>query len=132
MTIEETFLFTEPASRVSLAKGVAEHAKELSHGQGEYNETIIRRHCRVRPPGIYPIPDEVGEGLDSSYAFHPVDGNFPKHLLRVSKSSMNTFQFCEQQYFIKYILGVKEVENDNMRRGTNVHDAMEDFYNAVD
>tara|TARA_R100001510_G_C7656156_1_gene215863 strand:+ start:4017 stop:5054 length:1038 start_codon:yes stop_codon:yes gene_type:complete len=86
----------------------------------------------VRPPGIYPIPDEVGKGLDSSYAFHPVDGNFPKHLLRVSKSSMNTFQFCEQQYFIKYILGVKEVENDNMRRGTNVHDAMEDFYNAVD
>ena len=26
----------------------------------------------VKPPGIHPIPDEVGEGLDSSYAFHPL------------------------------------------------------------
>ena len=83
----------------------------------------------VKPPGVYPVP---GTSLLSSYGYHPVEGNLPDHLMRVSKSSLNTFQFCEQQYFIKYILGVKETENDAMRRGTNVHDAIEDFYEAID
>ncbi len=84
----------------------------------------------VKPPGVHPVAGRDGEY--SGYGYHPVDGESPDFLLRVSKSSLNTFQFCEQQYFIKYILGVKEMENDNMRRGTNVHDALEDFYDAID
>ena len=43
----------------------------------------------------------------------------------MTKSSLGAFQICEQQYFIKYVLGVKEPQNDNMVRGTNVHDAYE-------
>ena len=83
----------------------------------------------IRPPKAYPV--NVHDTLKSSYGWIPTieDDNI---ILRVSKSSMNTFTFCEQQYFIKYILGVKEVENDDMRRGTNVHDALEDFYDAID
>ena len=52
-------------------------------------------------------------------------------VLRVSKSSLVQFAFCEMQYFIKYVLGVKEPANDNMTRGTNVHDAVEHYYDHI-
>jgi len=76
---------------------------------------------RIKAPMPRPIPIH-GEAF-STYAWHP-DMHEDK-ILRVSKSSLGQFQTCEQQYFIKYVLGVKEPENDNMIRGTNVHDAYE-------
>ena len=82
----------------------------------------------IKSPKAYAIPDT--DGLLSTYAWNPSMRG--KAMLRVSKSSLGAFQFCEQQYFIKYILGVKEPSTDAMTRGTNVHDAVEDFYNAVD
>ena len=82
----------------------------------------------IRPPKAYPVPDQE---LRSSYGW-TLDTKEPDIILRISKSSLNTFQFCEQQYFIKYILGVKEKENDDMIRGTNVHDAVEDIYDCFD
>ena len=83
----------------------------------------------IKAPRPLSIPHQ--DKLMSTYAWHPNIGD-DNLILRVSKSSMSTFQFCEQQYFIKYILGVKEEQNDDMLRGTNVHDAMEDFYDTVD
>ena len=50
------------------------------------------------------------------------------HILRVSKSSLNTFQFCRQQYFIDRVIGMKVPQNDAMLRGTNVHDSVELWY----
>tara|TARA_R110002096_G_scaffold73787_1_gene174873 strand:+ start:6718 stop:7680 length:963 start_codon:yes stop_codon:yes gene_type:complete len=76
----------------------------------------------------YPVPNR--EGLTSSYNWNPAMTD--KVILRVSKSSLGAYNFCSQQYFIKYILGVKEPQNDAMVRGSNVHDATEDFYNDID
>lgn len=88
---------------------------------------------KIKPPKAYPVPN--ADGLKSTYAWHPgmrdYDG-IGKVILRVSKSSLGAFQFCQQQYFIKYVLGVKEPSTDDMTRGTNVHDAVEDFYNNLD
>ena len=76
---------------------------------------------KIKPPRPHAVPRQVN--LYSTYAWHPNMAD--DKILRVSKSSLGTFQFCEQQYFIKYVLGVKEPENDAMIRGTNVHDAYE-------
>lgn len=81
-----------------------------------------------KAPRSYPIPDH--DDLKSCYDWtNKKDDNI---LLRISKSSLGEFTFCEQQYFIKRCVGMKEPQNENMLRGTNVHDAVELFYNTVD
>jgi len=82
------------------------------------------------PRNPQPIPVEGYENHQSSYGWWP--GSPSNILPRFTKSSVGASGFCVQQYFIKYPLGVKEPENDNMRRGTNVHDAVEQFYHDVD
>tara|TARA_Y100000004_G_C8949876_1_gene427960 strand:+ start:272 stop:1207 length:936 start_codon:yes stop_codon:yes gene_type:complete len=82
---------------------------------------------QIREPRSYPVKGM--EGLESTYSWHP---GLPKNIiLRVSKTSLGDFGFCAQQYFIKRVLGVKEEATDAMTRGSNVHDATEDFYNEV-
>ena len=81
----------------------------------------------IRSGAAYDVPNR--EGLKSSYQWHP--GMKEDIILRVSKSSLGAFKFCSQQYFIKYPLRVREPSNDDMTRGSNVHDAVEDFYNSV-
>ena len=44
---------------------------------------------------------------------------------------MTDFTFCQQQYFIKRVMGMKEPQNDNMLRGTNVHESVDVFYQTV-
>lgn len=79
------------------------------------------------PPKRYPVPGRPG--LFSSYQWHP--GMKDDVILRVSKSSLGDFGFCQQQSFIKRILGIKSEENDAMIRGSNVHDSVERFYQDV-
>mgnify|MGYP003113919660 FL=1 len=82
-----------------------------------------------KPPKAYPIPGH--DGLFSCYDHH--SGMADNILLRMSKSSvMSDYGFCQQQYFIKRAIGMKEPQNDNMLRGTNVHDSLEIFYQRVD
>ena len=82
-----------------------------------------------KPPRHIPI--EGHDDLFSCYDWHP--GKPDNVLLRMSKSSvMSDYGFCQQQYFIKRGIGMKEPQNDNMLRGTNVHDSLELFYNRVD
>ena len=81
-----------------------------------------------RDPQIIPV--EGYEEYRSTYGWHP--GSPDTWIPRFTKSSVGAYDFCAQQGFIKYVLGVKEPENDNMRRGTNVHDAVEQFYHDVD
>jgi len=82
---------------------------------------------KIRPPRSVPIPNSDKE---SSYQWHP--GFDLDAMMRVSKSSHNAFGFCQHQYFIKYVLGVKEPPNDAMTRGSNVHDAIDDWYANFD
>jgi hypothetical protein len=82
-----------------------------------------------KPPRHIPIDDH--DDLFSCYDWHP--GKPDNVLLRMSKSSvMSDYGFCQQQYFIKRGIGMKEPQNDNMLRGTNVHDSLEMFYQRVD
>ena len=53
-------------------------------------------------------------------------------MLRVTKTSLTSdFSYCPKQYEYKRLQGRKQAETDDMTRGTNVHDAMEQFYIAV-
>lgn len=40
-------------------------------------------------------------------------------------SSINTLDWCEQKYFLSYVLGIKEVSNIAAEKGTIVHKVME-------
>lgn len=50
-------------------------------------------------------------------------------LLKVTKSSLNTFEFCRKQYEFQYIEGRRSEPNAAMARGSIVHNSYEDFYN---
>jgi CRISPR/Cas system-associated exonuclease Cas4 (RecB family) len=52
--------------------------------------------------------------------------------LKVTKSSLNTFEFCHKQYEFNYIEGRKSEPNAAMARGSAVHNSYEDFYNDFD
>ena len=83
----------------------------------------------IRPPKLNPINrrDDVVSTYDFSKNTPDVNDEGKKIVLKVTKSSLGQFGFCEQQYFLKYRLGIKEPQNDDMLRGTNVHDAYEYF-----
>ena len=53
-------------------------------------------------------------------------------LLKVTKSSLNTFEFCKKQYEFQYIEGRRSEPNAAMARGSIVHNAYEDFYNEFE
>ena len=98
---------------------------------GGESEAIVLGDIMIthKPPKAYPIPNH--EGLFSCYDWHP--GMADNILPRMSKSSvMSDFGFCQQQYGIKRVIGMKEPQNDAMIRGTNVHDSLEYFYDNVD
>ena len=64
----------------------------------------------------------------STYQWHPGHEKY----LRVTKSSLTSdFTFCQKQYEYKRIGGRKSPQTDDMTRGTNVHDAIEEFYIGV-
>ena len=52
--------------------------------------------------------------------------------LKVTKSSLNTFEFCRKQYEFNYIEGRKQEPSMAMIKGTIVHNSYEDFYNQFE
>ena len=52
--------------------------------------------------------------------------------LKVTKSSLNTFEFCRKQYEFQYIEGRRSEPNAAMARGSAVHNSYEDFYNEFE
>ena len=70
----------------------------------------------------------------SAYNWQPgmvdEDGNAVK--LRVTKSTVGDYSWCPLQYKFKNILKLPEQENDDMVRGTNVHNIVEYFWDNVD
>tara|TARA_R100000234_G_scaffold104849_1_gene74866 strand:+ start:5672 stop:6673 length:1002 start_codon:yes stop_codon:yes gene_type:complete len=58
----------------------------------------------------------------------------PEHekMLRITKSSLTSdFDYCPKQYEYKRIHRLPEPETDVMIKGTNVHDAVEVYYNNI-
>ena len=53
-------------------------------------------------------------------------------MLRMTKTSLTSdFDFCPKQYQYKRIHRLPEPETDAMRKGTNVHDAIEQYYDRI-
>ena len=71
-----------------------------------------------------------------TYQLTPYDerGNFIEDgpVLKVTKSSLNTFYWCNKQYQYSYIERRPQDTSEAMLKGTIVHNAYEDFYKAVD
>tara|TARA_E500000305_G_scaffold110230_1_gene117528 strand:+ start:259 stop:1152 length:894 start_codon:yes stop_codon:yes gene_type:complete len=69
-----------------------------------------------------------------TYQWNPDDNNSP--VLKITKSSLGTYGFCRASYRMSYDpLGegkVSQPANEAMLRGTEAHDAQEDFWKAVD
>jgi len=84
----------------------------------------------VRPS----IDDYPHEDLRKSYTISRNDWDPKKHhdeRLRVSKSSLGTFNWCPKQYWFVYF---EKIEGETVyyhTRGLNVHDAMEYFWENV-
>ena len=62
----------------------------------------------------------------STYAWNPnlQDGS----IIRITKSSIGTFDWCPQQYYIEKFKGMRGEQVDHHIRGLNVHDMMEWFW----
>jgi hypothetical protein len=77
----------------------------------------------------YPYEDMLKSYDKSTYAWQP---DMEDKILRVSKSSVGTFDWCQQQYFLEKILGMRGDEQDYHIRGSNVHDAVEYWWKAME
>jgi len=58
------------------------------------------------------------------------DGKEP--ILKVTKSSFGSFQWCPRKYSFSYIDRLRQDQTEAMRKGTIVHNAREDFFNEFD
>lgn len=73
----------------------------------------------------YPHEDMLESYNKSCYNWMP---DMEDKILRITKSSVGTFDFCPQQYYFQNILGLRGEERDYHVRGKNVHDAVEWFW----
>ena len=62
----------------------------------------------------------------STYAWSPT--LTPDKKLRVTKSSLGTFGWCPEQYYLEKFKGLRGEQQDHHIRGLNVHDMMEWFW----
>ena len=76
----------------------------------------------------YPFDDMLESYAKSTYAWQPENKD---KILRVTKSSLGTFGFCNKQYFFQNILKLPTDEKDHHVRGNNVHDFTEFFFEAM-
>lgn len=55
-----------------------------------------------------------------------------KPILKISKSSLGTFNWCPQKYVFSYIQRLPQDQTEAMRKGTILHNHREDFFNDFD
>ena len=71
--------------------------------------------------------------MEYTYQWNPEwEGQQNTPQLKVTKSSLNTFEFCIKQYEFSYIERRKSEPNMAMIKGTIVHNSYEDFYNQFE
>jgi RecB family exonuclease len=77
----------------------------------------------------YPYKDMLEHHKKSTYAWQPGDTD---KVLRVTKSALGTFDWCPQQYFLQKVLKLPQgPATPDQTRGSNVHDAVEYWWNAM-
>jgi len=90
--------------------------------------------------GARPTIDEYYEvtrdqEMYDSYKQSRYDWNPAVHdeeILRITKSSLNTFEWCKMQYWLKHFARLRDDAGEAGIRGLNVHDAVEYFWANVD
>jgi hypothetical protein len=65
-----------------------------------------------------------------TYQWNPEDEDGP--VLKITKSSLGTFTWCNKQYEFSYIEKRPQDTSEAMLKGTIVHNSYEEFYKAVD
>ena len=73
----------------------------------------------------YPFEDLLESYSKSTYGWAP---EMEDSILRVTKSSLGTFDFCPKQYYFQNIMKLRGEEKDHHIRGNNVHDMTEYFW----
>jgi len=73
--------------------------------------------------------DEFDSYNNSCYDWNPNDHD--ETILRISKSSLGTFNWCKKQYWFQYFAGLRGETVYYHTRGLNVHDAVEFFWENI-
>jgi len=55
-----------------------------------------------------------------------------KPILKITKSSLGSFQWCPKKYEFSYIQRLPQDQTEAMRKGTIIHNSREDFFNQFD
>ena len=68
-----------------------------------------------------------------TYAWNPIDyDDESQPILKITKSSFGSFQWCPQKYFFQYPLRMPIDQSPAMAKGSIVHNSQEDFFNTFD
>ena len=68
-----------------------------------------------------------------TYKWYPETyDNEDEPILKITKSSFGTFNWCPMKYKFSYPLRLPQATTEAMIKGTAVHDSREDFFNAFD
>ena len=68
-----------------------------------------------------------------TYQFLPENYDNPESpVLKITKSSFGSYQWCPKKYEFSYIERLPQDQTEAMAKGTIVHNAREDFFNAFD
>tara|TARA_R100001163_G_C5068340_1_gene208450 strand:- start:6831 stop:7787 length:957 start_codon:yes stop_codon:yes gene_type:complete len=73
----------------------------------------------------YPHKELLESYAVSTYGWLP---EMEDKKLRITKSSLGTFDFCPKQYYFQNIMKLQQEEKDHHIRGNNVHDMTEYFF----
>ena len=79
---------------------------------------------------VRPIPKP-----DDEYTYqwnHEWANDEDKPILKITKSSLGSFKWCNKQYEFSYIDRRPQDQTEAMLKGTIIHDAYEDMYNDAD
>ena len=68
-----------------------------------------------------------------TYDWKPENYDDPsKPILKITKSSLGTFDWCNKKYDFSYIQRLPQDQTEAMRKGTVLHNHREDFFNEFD
>tara|TARA_R100000742_G_C4273458_1_gene93018 strand:+ start:938 stop:1831 length:894 start_codon:yes stop_codon:yes gene_type:complete len=79
---------------------------------------------------VIKMTDELREYTYKWYPENYNDMNEP--ILKITKSSFGTFQWCPKKYEYNYIHRLPQASTEAMAKGTAVHNSREDFFNEFD
>jgi 8-oxo-dGTP pyrophosphatase MutT (NUDIX family) len=77
----------------------------------------------------YPYTELHDSYRRSRYDWNPNDHD--DSILRITKSSLGTFNWCKMQYWLQYFAGLRGETVYYHTRGLNVHDAVEYFWDNI-